>query len=237
VRLPTSLRRRPSAALLVSCVALFVSLGGASYAAVTIPNNSVGATQLKRNAVINSKLSKNAVTFKKITPNSVGRVRANVSQLQERVTGKCAGGTAIGTVQKTGKVACNATLPAALQATSNTATISPTATGPTTVTSLSLPSGPNYMTFANPTMAVSGITGTSNRRVQVSCTLTVASNTQTRSATVIGAPGSTTDASIPLQLAGPSGTASVACTAKAESGTLPTTTVTAALDALQVSPS
>ena len=236
MRLPSFLRRRPSAALLISCAALFVSLGGASYAAVHIPNNSVGAAQLKRNAVTNSKLSANSVTFKKIAPNSVGRVRANLGQLQARVGGKCAAGTAIGTVEKTGKVACNSALPAALQTTSNTATISPTATGPTTITSLSLPSGPNYLTFANPTVAVSGITG-ANVRVQASCTLTVGSNTQTRTATIIGAGGSTTDASIPLQLAGGSGTASVACTAKANSGTLPTTTVTAALDALQVTPS
>lgn len=236
MRLPSILRRRPSAALLVSCVALFVSLGGASYAAMTIPNNSVGAAQLKKNAVTNSKLSNNSVTFKKIAPNSVGKVRANLGQLQQRVTGKCAGGTAIGTVGKDGKVTCNATLPSGLQTTSNTATISPTATGPTTVTSVSLPSGPNYMTFANPTVAVSGIPA-GNQRVQASCTLTVGSNTQTRAATVIGTAGNTTDASIPLQLAGPSGTASVACTAKAQSGTLPTTTVTAALDALQINPS
>ncbi len=236
MRLPSSLRRRPSAALLVACVALFVSLGGASYAAVAIPNNSVGAAQLKKNAVTNSKISNNAVTFKKIAPNSVGKVRANLGQLQERVSGKCAAGTAIGTIQKTGQVACNATLPAALQTTSNTATISPTATSPTPVSSLSLPSGPNYVAFANPTVSVSGVTG-SNQRVQVSCTLTVASNTQTRSTTVIGAAGGTTSAAIPLQLAGPAGTASVACTAKPDSGTLPTTTVTAAIDALQVTPS
>lgn len=237
MRLPSILRRRPSAALLVACVALFVSLGGASYAAVTIPNNSVGAAQIKKNAVTNSKLAKNSVTFKKIQPNSVGRVRANVGQLQERVNGKCGAGSAIGTVEKTGKVTCNAALPSAQETTSNTATISPSATGPTAVTSLSLAAGANYLTFANPTVEVSGVSGSGNQRVQVSCTLTVAGNTQTRAATVIGTPGNATDASIPLQLAGPSGTASVACTAKALSGTLPTTKVTAALDALQVNPS
>jgi hypothetical protein len=166
--LPSILRRRPSAALLVSCVALFVSLGGASYAAVTIPNNSVGAAQIKKNAVTNSKLSNNSVTFKKIAPNSVGKVRANLGQLQQRVSGKCAAGTAIGTVGKDGKVTCNSALPATLQTTSNTATISPSATGPTTVTSASLPAGPNYVAVANPMVAVSGVTG-GNQRVQVSC--------------------------------------------------------------------
>lgn len=236
MRLPSILRRRPSAALLVSCVALFVSLGGAGYAAVSIPNNSVGAAQLKKNAVTNSKIAKNAVTFRKIQPNSVGRVRANVGQLQERVNGKCGAGSAIGTIEKTGKVNCNASLPSGLQTTSNTAAISASATGPTTITSLSLPAGVNYMTFANPTVAVSGVTG-NPQRVQVTCTLAVGSNTQTRVATVVGTPNTTTNVSIPLQLAGPSGTATVACTAKPGSATLPTTSVTAALDAVQINPS
>ena len=72
MRLPSCLRRRPSAALVVSCVALFISLGGASYAAITIPNNSVGAAQLQKNAVTNSKLENNAVSYKKIQAGSVG---------------------------------------------------------------------------------------------------------------------------------------------------------------------
>jgi hypothetical protein len=232
--MPSILRRRPSAALIVSSVALFVSLGGASYAAVTIPNNSVGSPQLKKNAVTNSKITNGAVTYKKIRPNSVGRVRANLGQLQERVGGTCAAGTAIGTVGKDGKVTCNATLPAGLQTTNNTAKISPTATGATSVASLSLPAGTNYMAFAGPTVAVSG--ATAGQRVQVSCTLTVGSNTQTRATTVIGTASETTDASIPLQLAGPSGTASVTCTAKPVAGTLPATSVTSSIDALQINP-
>jgi hypothetical protein len=236
LRLPSLLRRRPSAALIVASVALFVSLGGASYAAVAIPANSVGATQLKKNAVTNAKLSANSVTYKKIAPNTVGAVRANLGQLQERVGGKCAAGSAIGTVAKDGKVTCNTALPAALQTTSNTATISPTATGATTITSLALPAGPNYLVLANPSVAVSGI-ASGNQRVQVSCTLTVGSDTQSRSTTVIGTAGSTTNASIPFQLDSGSGTAALACTAKAVSGTLPTTSVTAAINGLQLSPS
>lgn len=37
-------------------IALFVALGGASYAAVKIPKNSVGASQIKKNAVSSSKV-------------------------------------------------------------------------------------------------------------------------------------------------------------------------------------
>ena len=45
------LRHRPSPALVVACLALTIALGGTSYAAVTLPRNSVGTPQLKRNAV------------------------------------------------------------------------------------------------------------------------------------------------------------------------------------------
>jgi hypothetical protein len=41
---------------IVGYVALFVALGGVSYAAVTLPAGSVGTKQLKRNAVISSKV-------------------------------------------------------------------------------------------------------------------------------------------------------------------------------------
>jgi hypothetical protein len=233
LRLPSSLRRRPSAALIVACAALFVSLGGASYAAVTIPDNSVGAAQIKKNAVTNAKLAANSVTYKKIAPNTVGSVRANLGQIQKRVGGKCAAGSAVATITKDGKVTCNSALPAGLQTTSNTATISATATGPTTISSLALPAGPNYLVLANPSVSVTGA-----GRVEASCTLTVGSNTQTRAITVVGNATNPTDASIPLQLDGASGTATVACTAKTQNGgALPTTSVTAALNALQLAPS
>lgn len=236
MRVPSFLRRRPSAALIVSCVALFISLGGASYAAITIPNNSVGAAQLKKNAVTNTKLENNAVSFTKIQAGSVGSVRANLGQLQARVSGKCAGGTAVGTVAKTGQVTCNSALPAGLETTSNTGAISATATTPTTITSLALPAGPNYLAFANPTVSVTSTAV--SQRVQVSCTLTVGSNTQTRAVTLVtsGTATNVTTGSIPLQLSGGAGTATVACSATVSPGTLPATSVTAALDALQIAP-
>ena len=49
-------RHRPSPALVVACLALTVALGGTSYAAVTLPRNSVGTPQLKRNAVNSAKV-------------------------------------------------------------------------------------------------------------------------------------------------------------------------------------
>ena len=54
--------RAPSAALVVSLVALFVALGGTTYAATTLPKNSVGTAQLRDGAVTKTKLSAKTVT-------------------------------------------------------------------------------------------------------------------------------------------------------------------------------
>lgn len=230
MKLRSLVRRRPSPAMAVSMVALFMSLGGVGYAATQLPNNSIGAAQLKNGAVTNSKIKDSAVTFKKIEPGSVGTVRANTNQLQARVNGTCSSGQGIGAVDSSGKVTCNTALPAEFGTTNNSATVTGTATG---VTSVNLPAGASYLAFANPTATVTS-SGTV-QRVNVSCTLTVGSNTQTRSVTVAttGTAGDTTSESIPLQVAGPAGTSSVSCLATAVPGTLPTTSVTAAINAVQ----
>jgi hypothetical protein len=48
--------RTPSPAMLVALLALFVALGGSSYAALSLPKGSVGATQLKKNSVTSPKV-------------------------------------------------------------------------------------------------------------------------------------------------------------------------------------
>ena len=53
--------RAPSPAMIVACIALAIALSGVGYAAITIPNNSVGTAQLKNNAVSNAKLQGNSV--------------------------------------------------------------------------------------------------------------------------------------------------------------------------------
>lgn len=50
------MRRFLSPSLVISLLALFVSLGGASYAAIKIPRNSVGNKQLRSNAVTSAKV-------------------------------------------------------------------------------------------------------------------------------------------------------------------------------------
>lgn len=48
--------RRPSPAMVVALIALFVALGGVGYAASQLPKNSVGTKQLKKNAVTSAKV-------------------------------------------------------------------------------------------------------------------------------------------------------------------------------------
>jgi hypothetical protein len=49
--------RRPPAAMVVACVALAIALGGTSYAAISLPANSVGTKQIKDRAVTKTKIS------------------------------------------------------------------------------------------------------------------------------------------------------------------------------------
>jgi hypothetical protein len=63
--------RRPSASLVISCLALFVALGGAAYAGTQLKKNSVGTSQIKKNAVTTAKLKKKAVTTAKIKPGAI----------------------------------------------------------------------------------------------------------------------------------------------------------------------
>jgi hypothetical protein len=52
----SSIRTRLTYANVVASLALFLALGGVSYAAVTLPKNSVGSKQIKSNAVTSSKV-------------------------------------------------------------------------------------------------------------------------------------------------------------------------------------
>lgn len=52
----------------IAYLALFVALGGTSYAATVLPAHSVGSKQLKKNAVTTKKIKNSAVTAAKINP-------------------------------------------------------------------------------------------------------------------------------------------------------------------------
>jgi hypothetical protein len=82
--------RRPSPALVVSTVALIVALGGTSYAAFSLPNNSVGNKQLKNGAVGGSKIANGAVNSSKIKNGAINTRKISngaVTARQLNVTG------------------------------------------------------------------------------------------------------------------------------------------------------
>jgi len=62
---------RLSYANMMATTAVFIALGGTSYAALTLPRNSVGSTQIRSKAVGSSELRSRAVTSSKIRPRSV----------------------------------------------------------------------------------------------------------------------------------------------------------------------
>ena len=55
---------RPTPAMVVAVIALFVALGGTGYAALNLPPHSVGKKQLKRNAVTTAKVDNNTLRLK-----------------------------------------------------------------------------------------------------------------------------------------------------------------------------
>jgi hypothetical protein len=88
------LRRRPSAAMIVACLALLVALAGTSVAAVSqlLPRNSVGTPQLRNNAV----------TSKKVKNASLLRVDFKTGQVPVGPTGPAGATGATGPVGSTG---------------------------------------------------------------------------------------------------------------------------------------
>jgi hypothetical protein len=62
----TTLKRHLTVANVLSCMALFIALGGTAYAAVKLKPNQVKAVNIARQAVTNAKLKTQAVTSGKI---------------------------------------------------------------------------------------------------------------------------------------------------------------------------
>ncbi len=75
----TTRRRRPSAALVIATLALFMSMGGTSYAAIKagsvgnkqLASNAVSATKIRAGAVTSTKIRKGSVTSSKLGRGSV----------------------------------------------------------------------------------------------------------------------------------------------------------------------
>ena len=173
MRLQSLFRRRPSASLIVSFLALFVALAGAGYAATQLPANSVGTAQLQNASVTNHKilngsvgnfkLAFGAVGPRKIAIAAVGSNQINSSEVQARVTGTCATGS-ISSISSTGTVQC-ASAPAAEYGTSSSTTT--LGTGSTPIASKALPAGSPFLVLAYPHVQISGASG---NQVTVGCT-------------------------------------------------------------------
>ncbi|HEX5593094.1 MAG TPA: hypothetical protein VFX35_07080 [Solirubrobacterales bacterium] len=88
------LKRHLSVANVLSCIALFVALGGVAYAAVKIPPNAVKARNIANQAVTNPKIKREAVTSGKIRNGGVNAVDLGAGQVTNEklatgaVTGK-----------------------------------------------------------------------------------------------------------------------------------------------------
>lgn len=74
-------RQNITYANVVATLALFIALGGVSWAAVKLPRNSVGSAQIKKNAVTSAKIKKNAITGAKIKNNSLTGGDINAASL------------------------------------------------------------------------------------------------------------------------------------------------------------
>jgi hypothetical protein len=66
---------RPAPATVISCIALFVALGGTGYAVTALPRDSVGSTQLKKNAVKEAEIGNRAVTTAKLADQAITRAK------------------------------------------------------------------------------------------------------------------------------------------------------------------
>jgi hypothetical protein len=88
------LKRHLTVANVLSCIALFVALGGVAYAAVKIPPNAVKTKNIANQAVSNPKIKKEAVTSGKIKNGSVNALDLGAGQVTSEklatgaVTGK-----------------------------------------------------------------------------------------------------------------------------------------------------
>ncbi len=221
-------RRRPSAALVVSFLALFVSLGGAGYAALRIPVHSVGTAQLQNFSVGNAKLKPNSIGPRKIIAGSVGAAQVNSSQVQLRVTGPCSVG-AIQSIALSGNPTCTPVLPNEYGAAGPATTLGPSDTQAATLSLPGAGSGTTYLVIADVRVGATGTSGTQS--FDPSCTLAVGSAAISGQVPLPATGGSgMIPLVLPVSVSSPSGTATVTCNAGPNN---PTVTVHATINAVQ----
>jgi hypothetical protein len=75
------MRARLTYANVMATIAVFIALGGASYAAFKLPKNSVGSKQLKKSSLTLAKIKKNAVNGAKVKNHSLSGADINLAKL------------------------------------------------------------------------------------------------------------------------------------------------------------
>ena len=83
--------RRPSASLVISMLALFIAIGGSTYAATKINGKT-----LKNNSVAGKKLKKESVTGKQVKESSLGEVPSAANAANATNAGKAADADKVG---------------------------------------------------------------------------------------------------------------------------------------------
>jgi hypothetical protein len=236
------LRRRPSAALVVSFLALFVALGGAGWAAFRLPVHSVGNAQLQNFSVGNAKLRPNSVGAGKIIAGAVGARQVDSSQVQLRVSGPCTLG-AIQSISVSGNVTCTPVLPNEY-GTSNPTAVAVRSSG-TQVASQALPAsaaGATYLVIGNVRWNISE-SASASQSVDLLCTLQGGTHTTAGEVTVQLGPNQTTQVGaipivLPVSASPPSQSAAITCQYQAVGATpgpapSQTVTVDATINAIQ----
>jgi hypothetical protein len=75
------MRPRLPYANVMATIAVFIALGGASYAALKLPKSSVGTKQLKKNSVTTAKIKNEAVTAAKVKKGTLTGTQVDASTL------------------------------------------------------------------------------------------------------------------------------------------------------------
>ena len=87
--------RRPSASLVIACLALFVALGGGAYAAAKLDKNSVTSKQVKNASLKGKDLKNDTVTGKQIKEEKLGQVPSAANSDTSGDSAKFAGVTGV----------------------------------------------------------------------------------------------------------------------------------------------
>ena len=90
---------RPSPAMVVALLALFVAMGGTGYAVTKLPKRSVGPAQLRKNAVRGQHIKAGSITTSKLAKSTLGSLRSPVAapSVAPAVAAAASSGTSTGT--------------------------------------------------------------------------------------------------------------------------------------------